>query len=81
MDLQTLTTIKDIKIERVGSWIWVSGNTYQIKDKLKEMGFFYSHNKKAWFYNGQTTKFKKYISKYKNLDEIKNTFGYAEIEV
>ena len=30
---------EDITIELIGSWIWISGNTKEVKDKLKELNF------------------------------------------
>ena len=37
---------ENITIELVGSWIWLSGNTKEIKDKLKELGFKWASKKK-----------------------------------
>lgn len=68
----------NIKIERIGSWIWVSGDTFEIKDTLKEMGFFYSGNKKAWYFNGDSVK-RPCRAYYKNLNELKQKFGYQEL--
>lgn len=41
---------ENIIIELVGSWIWVSGDTKEIKDKLKELGFKWACKKKMWYY-------------------------------
>lgn len=40
----------DILIEVVGTWIWVSGNTYSIKSKLKELGFKWASKKQMWYW-------------------------------
>lgn len=40
-----------IEIELVGSWIWVSGNTYPVKEQLKEAGIFWAGKKKKWYLN------------------------------
>lgn len=45
-----------VQIEIIGSWIWLSGNTYQYKDQIKALGFFYSSSKKSWYYTGSTEK-------------------------
>ena len=71
--------VDNIKIELIGSWLWLSGDTFKIKDKLKEIGFFYSNNKKAWFYNG--AKYKTHKAFYKNIQELKNRFIYKEIDL
>jgi hypothetical protein len=78
LNLQQLKQEKNLKIEQIGTWIWVSGDTYRIKEKLKEMGFFYSAKKKAWFFNGE--KFKLPIRAYfKNLEELEQKFGFSVI--
>jgi hypothetical protein len=41
---------EDITIEVIGSWIWLSGNTWSIKDKLKELNFKWASKKKMWYY-------------------------------
>lgn len=41
-----------VKIEIIGSWVWLSGNTMVYKDDIKAAGFFWSRSKKAWYYNG-----------------------------
>lgn len=47
----------DISI--VGSWIWVYGETYSIKDQLKELGFKWSKSNKKWYYTEEEITFKK----------------------
>lgn len=37
--LQKVVHLANITIEICGSWIWISGNTYQHKAELKEIGF------------------------------------------
>lgn len=62
---------EDITIELVGSWIWVSGNTKEIKDKLKEFGFKWASKKKMWYYG----EMKGRNPKQKSMDEIKGKYG------
>jgi hypothetical protein len=40
----------DLIIEIIGNWIWLSGNTWKYKAKLKEVGFMYSPQKKMWYW-------------------------------
>lgn len=40
----------DILIELIGSWIWISGNTYSVKDKLKGLGFKWASKKHMWYW-------------------------------
>ena len=40
----------DILIELIGTWIWVSGNTYSVKGKLRELGFKWASKKHMWYW-------------------------------
>ena len=62
---------ENISIELVGSWIWVSGDTKEIKDKLKELGFKWASKKKMWFYG----EMKKRNHKEQSLEDIKAKYG------
>lgn len=62
---------ENITIELVGSWIWLSGDTKEIKDKLKELGFKWTSKKKMWYYGEMKGK----SHGEKSLDEIKDKYG------
>ena len=62
---------ENITIELVGSWIWLSGDTKEIKDKLKELGFKWASKKKMWFYG----EMKGRNPKEKSMEEIKGKYG------
>lgn len=62
---------ENITIELVGSWIWVSGDTKNIKDKLKELGFKWASKKKMWYYGEMKSK----NPNPKSMDEIKSKYG------
>ena len=62
---------ENITIELVGSWVWVSGDTKEIKDKLKELGFKWASKKKMWFYG----EMKGRNSNEKSMEEIKSKYG------
>lgn len=47
--IDALIKYADINIEIVGSWVWVSGNTFGIKDELKNLGFKWSKSNKKWY--------------------------------
>lgn len=48
--LERLAGLAGITIEICGSWIWVSGATYPVKDALKAVGCFFSSKKKMWYW-------------------------------
>lgn len=58
------------KIELCGSWLWVF-NAYQYKKQLKELGFFYCSNKKAWAWTSNPTNNKHKLT----LEEIRRLHG------
>lgn len=62
---------ENITIELVGSWVWVSGDTKEIKEKLKELGFKWASKKKMWFYG----EMKGRNPKEKSMEEIKSKYG------
>lgn len=73
MDIITKIIIfKDIQIDIIGSWIWVSGNTKPIKEILKELKFKWHSVRQMWYLN---------FSKHKStlcdltIDELKDIYG------
>jgi hypothetical protein len=67
---------ENIIIEVVGSWIWLSGDTKAIKDKLKELNFKWASKKKQWYYG----EMKKRNPNPKSLDEIKSKYGFQTVK-
>lgn len=65
-------------IEIIGSWIWVSGNTYTYKELLKSVGFRWSKNKTAWYWHDG--EYHKYSRKKYSLQEIRNKYGVQDID-
>lgn len=62
-----------INKEVVGSWIWVSGDTWKHKETLKKLGFKWASKKKMWYYTEQQRK--RYGRKEYQMDEIKQKYG------
>ena len=68
---------ENITIELVGSWIWLSGDTKEIKDKLKDdLGFKWASKKKMWFYG----EMKGRNPKEKSMEEIKGKYGCKTVK-
>ena len=79
--IEKLIKFDDITIDIVGCFIWITGNTYNIKEELKQLGFKYSRNKKSWYiapkeYMENRTNYKKRYS----MNEIKNKYGCTSIK-
>ena len=65
-----------IIIEVVGSWIWLQGDTKQIKDKLKELNFKWASKKKQWYYG----EMKGRSPKQKSMADIKAKYGCETVK-
>ena len=46
-------TLEGVAVELCGVWVWVSGDTYQHRNVLKNAGFRFSRNKRSWYYHGK----------------------------
>lgn len=67
----------NITIEIIGTWIWITGETYHIKDELKNHNMRYAPKKKAWFYNG-TGVYAGRSSK-QSLESIRDKYGSQQV--
>lgn len=72
--INKIVQFSDLEIELLGVWIWVTGNTKDRKDTLKENGFFFSSKKTAWYYRKEQNK-KSYRNGNFSLDEIREKHG------
>ncbi|MBF7071496.1 hypothetical protein [Aliarcobacter butzleri] len=67
---------ENILIEVVGSWVWVSGDTREIKEKLKELNFKWASKKKLWFYG----EMKGRNPNEKSMEDIKSKYGFEIVK-
>lgn len=75
--LQKLFSLDGLEIELCGSWLWISGNTRQFKDILKEWGCKWSKNKSAWYwYSGE---YHRKTKKHFTMDEIRDMHGSEKV--
>lgn len=74
--ISQLLHFENIVIEVVGSWIWLSGDTKLIKDKLKELGFKWASKKKMWFFG----ELKGRNPNEKSMEEIKSKYGCETVK-
>lgn len=66
-----------IIIELIGSWVWLQGETFPIRNYLKDHGFFYSKPKKAWYFRAEEHR-AKYSSKME-LSVLRDIYGCTRI--
>lgn len=76
--LKSFASINDVLVESIGDWIWISGETKPIKEKLKELGFKWAGKKVAWYWKNYRY-FKKTNKKFE-LDELREMFGSEKFE-
>ena len=75
--IEQLITLDNITIEIVGSWVWVTGDTYQHRDALKALHFNWSRSKKAWYYHSEP--YIKRSRKTFTLDEVRSLYGSTTV--
>ena len=63
----------DVDVEIIGSWIWVGGNTYAIKETLKRLGFNWIGKRKMWAWHEE--EYIKRRNSNKTLDELRSYYG------
>lgn len=75
--IYNLVMYPDLKIELIGTWIWVSGNTYPIRTILKAAGFQFAPKKVMWYFNttGQRSKSRTEHT----IDQIRGKYGSKDI--
>ncbi|MEI7597532.1 MAG: J domain-containing protein [Bacteroidota bacterium] len=76
--INQLINLHGITIELIGNWIWLSGNTYFHRVKLKEIGFYFASKKVMWYY--RPADYKSSNMKPKSIDEIRKKYGTEKIE-
>lgn len=69
-----LIKFKNIDIDIIGNWIWISGDTYKIKEELKSLGFNWSKKRRKWYYSGSSQSLH-YKQSNKSYEEIKSVYG------
>lgn len=74
--------LENVTIEIIGTWLWVSGNTFECREYLQSLGFKFSGSKKAWYwFTGiENMKKKPRYAFCKNLDEVKSRYNSQKVE-
>ena len=67
-----------VDIERIGSWVWLSGNTMIYKEEIKAAGFIWSRSKRAWYYTGEENH-KKRRGHY-SMEQLRSRFGTVKVD-
>ncbi|ULT38718.1 hypothetical protein KRR40_26965 [Niabella defluvii] len=76
--VEAIINLPGIRIELVGLWIWVTGDTKPVRKQLREAGLFYASKKEAWYY--RSSDLKELRSSQKSLDQIRSKYGSEEVK-
>ena len=71
--VQAIVGLNGILIELVGRWLWITGDTFPVKNEIKAAGFFWARKKRAWFWRADEDK--SVSRKEQPLDKIRDTYG------
>ena len=72
-----LSRFKDISVEIIGVWIWVS-NCYEYRKELKELGFRWASQKQMWYKHFDD--FHKFSSRPASMSYIRAKYGAVEVK-
>jgi hypothetical protein len=77
--IETLKKMNGVIIGVCGYWMWLTGNTLEHKDLIKELGFKFSGAKKSWYWSPtiDTAKFKRGS---RSMKTIRTKYGSHIIE-
>lgn len=77
--IDSLVNLDNLNVELIGKWLWISGDTYPVKNVLKSAGLQFI--KKAgvpyWVYKGSESAGRGKMT----MDEIKNKYGSSKIDL
>ncbi len=76
--INSLISLPGILIELVGSWIWISGNTYPVKEAIKEAGFKFHGKKSMWFWH--PGEYRKFNNSEMDMEEIRQRYGSKQFD-
>ena len=71
---------ENIKAEVCGTWLWVSGDTWGYRKKLKAAEMYWARKKQAWYWRPPAAKCKKHNKKIFSMAEIRNKFGSIKLK-
>lgn len=71
-----LSKFKNITVEIIGVWIWVS-NCYEYRKELKELGFHWARQKQMWYMHFDD--YHKFSSRPASMNYIREKYGSVEV--
>lgn len=77
--IEKLIHLDGLKLEICGSWLWVSGATWQYKEQLKAAGCCWASTKKMWFWRSYQDACRR-NRKTQSMDKIRARYGSERVE-
>ena len=74
-----LVKLPGIDVELCGCWVWVGGNTREVKDQLKEAGCKFAAKKAMWYWAPAESRGKRRRGS-KEMSEIRAKYGSRSIK-
>ncbi|MFC6166867.1 molecular chaperone DnaJ [Acinetobacter terrestris] len=74
--IDAIINLDDLDIEIIGVWVWVSGDTKQHKDKLKEAGFVWNRVQCKWVFIGKKSNGRGRMT----LDQMRELHGSQKVK-
>ena len=75
--IEALIKMEGVIVEICGTFLWLSGNTYEHKAEIKALGFRWASKKKRWFLAPKD--WKKKGRRELGMDEIRNNYGSVKV--
>ena len=75
---EKINTLNGIKGELCGTWLWISGDTWNHKKVLKNVGCKWASKKKMWYWRPEG--YKKKSKKIMDMGTIRNLYGTEILE-
>ena len=76
--INQVISLPGIDIEVIGSWVWLTGNTYAHREAIKAAGYQFSAQKTAWYWH--SGEYRKRSSKVNSLEEVRAFWGSEKIQ-
>ena len=67
----------DADVEIIGSWVWVTRNSFPYKELLKSLNFRYASRKRAWYFHAD--EYHRRSKREVTLDEIREKYGSQKV--
>lgn len=77
--INKLAGLEGIIVELAGDWLWISGNTYLYREKLKRIGCMFASKKKVWYYRDEKNKTRN--PKPYSMEEIRDIYRAKQVNI